>query len=108
MKSKVPSSTTGSSSHPDQQRFQLTDDCSEILSRLGFDFISAPESDGIILFADRRRGPAHRTIAITVLPALDELRQVLSRCYQTLGCDSVIFVCPNVRPVSGLTERPAD
>lgn len=76
-----------------------------MLSRLGFDFVSERESDGIIVLAAKQSAAARRTIALVGWPAPDDLRQVLCRCHQTLGCDGALFICHHYHSVKCLTRR---
>jgi hypothetical protein len=105
MNSKAQSTNLRPSSHPNPPCFQLTAHCSEMLSRLRFDFVSEAESDGIIVLAARHKAAARRTIALVGWPALDDLRRVICRCYQTLGCDLVIIICLEMHSMARLTRR---
>ena len=71
-----------------------------MLRRLGFDFVSEAESDGIIVLAAKHSAAARRTFALVGWPASDHLKQVLNRSFQTIGCDGALFICHDYHSVN--------
>ena len=90
--------------HRSRHFSQLADDCAKMARRLGFDFVSSSGPDGLILLAARHEADGAGTLAFAEPPPLDRLGQALCRYFEILGCDSAIFICPDLCSVNRLTR----
>jgi len=104
MTSKPKSPNFLSPAFPSRRCSQLANDCSRLATHFGFDFLSGPGPDGLILLAAKPVAAERGTLAFAEPPPVDWLGQVLCRYYKTLGCDGVIFVCPDRQSLNRLSS----
>ena len=62
------------------------------LSGTGLNFISKPTRDGIIVGVICPTGSASTTIAICAMPAPEQIGEVVTRSYDTIGADIAILI----------------
>ena len=97
--------SSGPSPHAQQQRIRLTEEGAHLPKMFGFDFISAPNPDGVFILASKHRAAVQRTAALVYCSALNQPRQIVERCFGTLGCDLVLVICPDLKSVADMAAR---
>jgi hypothetical protein len=74
------------------------------LETLGFDFVSVDPSASVNVVAAKTGGRKHFTLGIALQPSADQITNVLTHAFETIGCDALMVLMHGETVLAGLSH----